>query len=523
MQLLTALMLFIATFFSVVVMSYVSMATPVGPWIAPVLVLVVAAVYVRSGQRYELSAVRVAVTGSIGGIVATAFGFSFPTIYFLDAALFSSWMADPVYFMVLTTALAGAAGWYGMWIADVTQDRFLMQSDLHFPVAHMVYKMIVSGNRSNNVRQLMFGFAVTSLFCMLSAGIRIMRRFSLAITVLPDLALRLSMSEVIVWPLLCAIGFVSGAAIIVPLSVGVVSKVVLEQLMSILLPLSMPMNDAMLAFCCGMVVAGAIYSCVGLLKSSAVAMRHVRNVCSQVCSNMSVGVMIECLLPIIMCMFFFSYCGFSVYVQIYVLVASFMSAYQVISIAGKLGLAQLGRFATFVLMPALFLFDLSGVQAVIISTFAEISAGVAVDALCGRKLVQLFDRMSLPVRRYQYAGLLMSSLFVGAVLWLLIQRFGLGSAELFAQRSQARALLIGARQFDFYALLIGAVFGAFLRIININSMLVLGGLLMPISASAGFVFGGVIAYSANNKDNYYPFCAGVFAATSIWMLIRALG
>jgi hypothetical protein len=191
-------------------------------------------------------------------------------------------------------------------------------------------------------------------------------------------------------------------------------------------------------------------------------------------------------------------------------------------IAGKIGLAQLGRFATFVLVPALFLFNLDVVQIAVISTFVEAVSGVAVDVLCGRKMVQLAEGSQSAARRYQYLGLCVSCIAIGIVFWLLIHRFKLGSPELFAQRSQARQLLVGAKQFDYWVLLIGILFGLVLKKIKLNPMLVLGGLLMPINISLGLVIGGIGAVSVRNKEDWYPFWSGVFAANSVWMLIKAL-
>ena len=52
-------------------------------------------------------------------------------------------------------------------------------------------------------------------------------------------------------------------------------------------------------------------------------------------------------------------------------------------------MAPVARFATFVMMPALFIFTTNNEQLTIISTFVEVCGGVAVDVLFGRKLAQL--------------------------------------------------------------------------------------------------------------------------------------
>jgi len=208
--------------------------------------------------------------------------------------------------------------------------------------------------------------------------------------------------------------------------------------------------------------------------------------------------------------------------QLYLVAFSFVCAYQITNIAGKIGLAQLGRFATFVMVPAMFLFTVSHTQIVLIATFVEICGGVATDILFGRKIAYLGGISIKKMKMFQYLGLVVSSLTVGVVFWLLINHFELGSADLFAQRAQARQLLINVKSFDFYVLIIGFVFGYVLKRINLNPMLVLGGLLMPLNISLSLIVGGLCTLLVKNKEEWYPFWSGVFASNSVWMLIRAI-
>jgi len=81
--------------FATAVMSYISMATPIGPWIAPTIVLCTLLVMKLVHYRNESESVGLVVVGSsVGGIVATACGFSYPTFYFLDPELFNQWLSS---------------------------------------------------------------------------------------------------------------------------------------------------------------------------------------------------------------------------------------------------------------------------------------------------------------------------------------------------------------------------------------------------------------------------------------------
>src|SRR4029078_13297602 len=104
----------------------------------------------------------------------------------------------------------------------------------------------------------------------------------------------------------------------------------------------------------------------------------------------------------------------------------------------------------------------------------------------------------------------------------LINHFGLGSPELFAYKAQSRQLLIYARHFNMYVLMIGAITSFFLQYFRINPMLVLGGILMQLNISLGLVFGGLLTLAVTNREEWEPFWSGVFAANSIVMLIQAI-
>ena len=98
----------------------------------------------------------------------------------------------------------------------------------------------------------------------------------------------------------------------------------------------------------------------------------------------------------------------------------------------------------------------------------------------------------------------------------------MGSSELFAYRAQSRQLLIQTKHFDYIVVDCGALFGFCLKQIHLNPMLVLGGLLMPFDITLGLVAGGLLATISANKEDWYPFWSGIFASSSLCMLLRAV-
>jgi hypothetical protein len=513
-------------------MSYVSLATPIGPWIAPTLVFIALLISKIMTRISSVSMSCVVSAGSIGGILATACAFSFPTIYFLDPVLFNSWMVSPLFFSVMLGSFSLVAGAFGILIADMAEKTLIDTQNLSFPVGQLVYKMIAAQNQIRKAYELMVGFLAETFFSFLQGGIfltqaivpksvTVMSSIQFLIFSLPRMVINLDIA-----PMIWAIGFVTGHVIAVPLAAGAVANIIVLNPVQRLFFSSISSMEFTLAFCSGIVLFINLMSVISMPKQIINGMKsginkmtnadnffinffHARDVLFSCC--IAVGLML-----------FLSYFKFPWYVQLYLVVCTAITTYQIAAIAGRIGLALLGRFATFVMVPAMLIFRIDYVQIVLIATFVEMAGGVAADVLFGRKLAQLSDISRTTMRKYQLLGLLIASLSIGLIFWLLINHFGLGSPELFAYRAQSRQLLIQAQCFDYIVLALGALFGLLLQQIRLNPMLVLGGLLMPLDITFGLVTGGLLAALSSDKEEWYPFWSGVFASNSLCMLLRAI-
>lgn len=535
--------------FSTVVMSYVSLAIPVGPWIASTLVLIallLAKITTRSGQEQNKFVIYAVTSGSLGGIIAVACGFSYPTLYFLDKQLFTQWLESPIYFIGMLSWLVCAAGLCGIWLANVVEKQLICEEKLPFPIGQLIHKMIVAHQQVRKSWELVIGFTSTVLFLIAQDGLlvtigtlvlRIPAYIPNTLTLISPLSLRLM-------PMLFAIGFIAGHVIAIPLMVGVFTSICITEPLNRLYFSALSQDEFILTFGSGLIVSGAFAGFMSMPKqlwqgakkffNNKSRLSHPENTGLQV-SNLFMGdflnktVLGELAGVIIISGGLLLYVGFSYLGLLYTLFFSLLCGYQVVVLAGKTGLAFLGRFATFVMVPGMMIFGLNAVQVTILATFVELVGGVATDVLFGRTVAYLNNdtHMLREVRKYQYFGLLVSGLSIGVVFWLLINHFGLGSAQLIAQRAQGRALLVqtlssGTQTFSYAVLLWGFVYGILIKKLGINSMLVFGGLLMRIDFSLSLIIGGLLTYCVKDKEYWFPLCSGIFAANSIWMLLKAV-
>ena len=535
MILLAVFLTIMLSLFATAILSYISMAVMIGPWIEPTIVLVatlISAFFLRKIYEKEHNQAIALVTSgaSIGGILATACGFSFPTLYFLDPELFTSWLQSPLYFVSFMAGLSFIAGAFGFLVAQFFEYDLLVTEKMEFPVGQIVYRMIFAQNQIKKAIELAAGFFLTFFYGVFQTFSGYIPRVLVLIqthvmTFFTIPAVKLPMLEL---PMLWSIGFITGHLIALPLLVGIFSKIfIMSPLHTYYFP---HLGNEMfsLAFGGGMIAYGTLIgflslpkSFIGFFKNNSQLSKN-KEALNSFYEKYTLSLLLQWVMLLSATSAFLFYCDFSLPAQAYLVFFTIIVTYQLLVIGGKMGIAPLGRFATFVLVPGMLLFSFNALQIMLVSTFIEIAGGVGVDVLFGRKTALLAGIERKKVAAFQWLGLVISSLSVGVFFWILITKLGLGSEQLIAQKALNRAMLFKVSSFDFFALLSGALYGAILKDLKVNPMFVLGGILMPLDFSLVLAAGGLSTYLVKDKEAWYPFWSGVFAANSLWMIIRAL-
>lgn len=520
--------------FSTAVMLYISMATPIGPWIETTLALVglliirIAAIRCAP-SKYVHAIAGATAAGGIAGIVATGVGFSYPALYFLDKASFNSLYiyttSQGMSFFYVLGSLVAVSGLLGFAAAALFSEELLEKQNLSFSVGTMVAQTLTAFDRLNDAYQLVAGSIAVTLyiginrFLSIAPSIAIGKRILFQRMTLPSLVF-----NVYLLPLYIAIGFASGSLLAVPFGIGIFIKLfclngIRDYFFSYLNP-----DNFLFAFLSGLVVYGAAHSLLDIpyrfyknLKKSGqkkvtFVVRH-----SLLNKNMCMALILAFGISLL----FWIIQGVSLGASLFIIGGGLVCCYQLLIIAGKIGLAPLGRFATFIMIPAVFIFGVTTKQAIIISTFIEVAGGAAVDVLFGQRMA---DEVGLSRKRlwmHQIIGLLVATISIGFFLTFLHTKFGIGSAELLVQRARGRVLLLNVTQFDPYAMMFGMIIAGMLSYFSINSLLVLGGIVMSIDGSLMLLSGALLSYLFKKPDIYYPWWSGVFATASLWMVLSA--
>ncbi len=527
--------------FATVIMSYISMATGIGPWVETTLALAGMLIFSAMGYWYskeskEKSIGLVTAAGGIAGILATACGFSFTTYYFLDPQGFAELLAVPWRFAGVLGLLSLSAGSFGLMSAHYFEHSLIDTQQLAFPIGELVYKMIQAADNLQKSIQLGVGFVGTqvylgirSLMPLLQHPLVLSNKIHLGFITLPRVTLLTDQ-----FPMFWAIGFVTGHVIAIPLLVGMIAKIFVVGPLYYFYPLiskiscgcyvvrDLSLNDFTIAFSTGLVVYGATK---GFLRLPGIISRTIKKLYDgdKGESNGPPFPWYAAGLVALINIAVLSYIEFSWLSQIYLLVFTLVCTYQIMLLAGKFGIAPLGRFATFVMVPGMLLFGYTPLQITFVAAYVGIAGGVASDALFGRKMARLLSLDRKAITLYQWLGLAVGVLSIGVISYLFISHFGLGTQEgaLAVTRSVSRAMLISVKTFDVGALLLGMFFAYLISYVGINTSLLLFGILMPVSYTLLLVLGGLSTYLVEDREEYYPFWSGVFAANSLWMLVQA--
>jgi uncharacterized oligopeptide transporter (OPT) family protein len=509
----TIIVSIILTLFSTLVLAYVSMATMIGPWIAPTVVLIAGLMSrfrsstLSTSQKHE-SLALIQTASSVGGIVATAIGFTLPTLYFLDHTTFMRLLERPFSFCAFIGSLVICAGSFGILLARAFRKKMLDKENLPFPVSHFVQKTITSQTQGTQAKRLIAGLSTSGIICLIRDSLLPAKQF---------------FNIIQVSPMLWAIGCIAGISIAFPLFIGMISKyIVLAPLNQYFFHLEKHLFS--MAFCSGLALAGIVpmilrypatvwkgiknYSGVSVFKR----LSSYKDITRSLATTSTVSIL--CLTAL-----FFVLLGFSPFSLLIILPLTGIAAYQISYIGGTIGLAQIGRFTTMVMIPTMLLFKLSPLQITALCVFVSSCITTTTDLLFDYKIGELCRIPQKRLQLFQLLGLLVTALCVGFFMWLLFTHLQLGSAELFAQRGRARALLIQSFSFNWIVVLLGLLYGLFLKKLRINPAMVFGGVLMQNQLTIGLLIGAVATLFLKDKKEYFPFFSGIFAGESLWMIV----
>ncbi|KKQ49543.1 MAG: hypothetical protein US69_C0004G0027 [candidate division TM6 bacterium GW2011_GWF2_38_10] len=528
-------------FFSSSILSYLAIATMIGPWIAPTIVLfcnitssILPQCWQSSKNRQQQTALIQAI-GSIGGAIATGIGFSLPTLFFIDQQTFEQLLAQPFQFCASLTILCLCAGALGLALGALIAPTFTHNNQLPFPVSALTSNLISAPDNKTQSRQIIQGIALTGLITLLRDGFWKFKSIIPKTTYFFSRYLQQEFAFT-VWPTMWAMGFAGGVSLIAPLLVGIFTKyIIIYPLHHYTLHLPTTFFEPIslqalgIAFCTGIVLAdffAGLYSSLKKIvfpiknQSTKKIAHHITSLIND--SPQSTSRLILLAISILSTSALFSYCGFPWSAQLLFFILCAIATYYICFIGCKIGLIQYGRFSAYVLIPLYLLFSLTPLQVTIIMVFFNTCAATASDLLFDLKTNNHFHIPPQKTWIAQWIGLVITTFGIGIIFYLLFSHFSLGSPDFFAQRSQGKALLLQSLHFNPFIVTAGLIFGIIIKNLGLSPTMVFSGIIMPNSISIALTIGAFFSLFTPKNKKYTAFCAGIFTSESLWTISRIL-
>lgn len=527
------------TLCSTFLLSYLSIATSIGPWITPTIILlgqILLPLITRlTWEQQNTVLARAQSLGAVGGIIATGVGFSLPMLYFLEPHTFNAWLASPVSFCLALFVICITAGALGITLGSLWAPDLCQRSSLTFPVSMLTARLL----SLKSMDPLRTSFAQASVLTLFLCFLR--DKITLITTLFHPLAINITLRswassaltiKTMIWPSVWALGFIVGPTLALPLIIGFVVKYTflptlptLANMVGISFPQSLTQEQIIFAFCSGLMVGELLLlfrmplkkwliSLKGYLLKPYFWQKQQKNAFNSQFLTLTLSVASVC--------FLMTYAGFSLLCQSSMIILTIAATYFICLFSGRTGLIPFGRFSVFVVLPLFLCFTLSPLQATLVCMIFNICAATASDFIFDYKNKSLCHNKESNHQKLQWVGLVMTALCIGLCLWVLFSTFSIGTECFCAQRSKTKAILLQSFHINYYLLFAGIVFSAILRYFRLSISMIFGGIVMPYNLSLGLALGSAFSYFIVSDDKKTIFCAGMFCTETLWLVINSM-
>jgi len=503
----------ILSFTSTCLMSYLAMAITIAPWVAPVfvMVLMILLLQVVNKEWFKHHVVVGIAAGSLGGMVGMCLGLTWPSLYFLHKETFLLWMQSPWKFAGTISLLVFAAGSFAFLIANFLRYHLIVECDLKFPMSRLVHDIVYVDNQRRGVMMMLNGLVVSSSWNIFTWIARV--------------PFHAYTSQLHTIPIFLSIGFVAGQLITIPLFIGLCSRIVALTFLKNDFFQMVKEQEFILTFSSGMLLGlVSIVVLSYLLKvfknKTGIAGGDLALLVSRVLKH---RLYLGCLFfsVLLCCAVLYSW-NVSWIQQLYVLISLFFLCSVVAFIVGEVGVVEVQSFVNFIILPFTYFFFVSSMSALVIIVFCTVCVGVVVDLFFSYKLAHLAKIPYMRILKYQLLGFFVAATCVGFILWWYIYVFKLGSTHLLAEQALSQEILITFANYNYKILAMGFAYVAVLSFFCKEILVIIGGIMMPVSMSFWLILAGGFSYFIKKREQFYPFWFGVYASHSLWMIIRVL-
>lgn len=497
---------------SVFIMSYLAMNTQIGPWVAPLLIVMntMIAIPFVSRRLFSKYATVMIATCSLGGMIGICLGMTVPSFYFLQQKEFLILLGSPVKFSVLISMFVLFAGLLAFVISYLIKDHLILEKKLPFPMVQLIYDIVSiepKATISSGHRGMLSGVGIVSMWNLITMSLK---------TMLSSYNL-----EMQVVPFMVSVGFVAGRLILVPVCIGLVTRIVLLRFLQDRFFSNMITQDFLITFACGMLLVFFVKSFWGVLqivKNKKISLPHSIKILTRDGKFLVMSSVI-----IAGCVLWLHFCGVDWRVLLYVIPLLFGVCFGVAKILGEIGVVELDSFVWFIILPLIYgVIHVSSLSVLFVSLFSMLCLGMVIDLIFAYKLAHLANIEYRRIFHYQLLGLGVASLVSGLIMWLYFYMFGLNLGQLVAPKAQELDNLIQFGAYNYKVLICGIVWSCIFQLVCKEILAVIGATLMAPTISIWLMVASASSYVIKKPERLYPLCFGVYAGHVCWIIVRSV-
>jgi hypothetical protein len=505
------LMLLLCIFFSTIstaMMSYLAMNTQLGPWVAPVFVVVCMAFvipFVKNKWFYEHAIVTIA-AGSAGGMIGICLGLAFPSMYFLHQSLLQVWLADPFMICTIVFIFVLCAAWYAFLLTYFLRWYFLQAPGARFPMSQLVYQVIDVDIAQKSRRLILSGFCVASAWnaTVIALGSSVMAYAS----------------PLHMFPLLMSVGFVAGKVIALPTFLGLITRVVALDVIKSFLHTTASQQQMLITFCLGMLIVLFVRLIIETVRHRRTALIRQGHafMFKKFTEPKFAAVYAGCMVVSAAYLKFWGVEWLSILCT-WILIG-WLSRYMIELIAW-VGIVEIDAYVWVLLLPVLYTLGPTSLASVVIAIFATLTLGLVVDMMFSYKLADLANISYAKIVRYQMIAIFCAAIAGGLFLYGYAQLKGIDAFG-FAPKAYELEQIINFGKYDFRVLCAGMMFALLVLLLTSELLVVIGAALMTPFMASVLVLAGVLAHLIKKPEHWYPLWFGVYAGHMLWLIIDLL-
>jgi hypothetical protein len=493
--------------FSTGMMSYLAMNEQLGPWVAPVFVVVCMVLMMPffNKQWFKEHVVVTIAAGSVGGMVGMCLGLTLPSVYLLHKAFFLKTFQQSWLFAFLIMSFVLIAGALALTLAYTLRHLVIYREQARFPMSRLVHDVVYAPSQNNVYISMLAGISLATIWNFFGMVAR-----SAMLAYAPQIQMM---------PLLISIGFVAGKVIAPAILLGLITKTVVIELLRTYSAATISEHAFLITFCSGMLIA---WMCRTVFNYSIGQNAHEVTQGSYWLHKIKDKRYAFCF--ILSCLFsgvFLFLLGTPLLGLVYILLSLMWLALSMSRIVGEIGIIEVDSYVWFVLLPLIYFLSPTSLCVVVVAVFATLCLGLVVDAMFSYKLAQLSDVSYPKILKYQIVACVAAAVAAGLFFLWYGNHFEAGSLALAVPKAHDLADMIQFGRYDYFVLFCGLLYGIVVSVATSELLVVTGAVLMLPVVSAWLILIGAIAHLVPHRERLYPICFGVYAGHSLWLMMRA--